>query len=290
MKVHLVDGTYELFRSHFGQPERLAPDGMHVSAVRGFIITLLSLLNQADVTHIAVAFDSSIKSFRNDLLPTYKDGSDTPPELEMQFSLAERAVNALGILSWPMHEFEADDALASAAVLYSEQDQVEQVVICSPDKDLCQVVHGDKIVCLDRKNDFLLNESAVLEKFGVLPSSIPDYLGLVGDAADNIPGIPKWGAKSSSVLLYRYGHIEKIPDNNLLWDVSVRGATALSISLENNRRFAYLYRDIATVNKEVEINKDVSELEWRGASKNLFPTLCRELGLGNLSNRPHRWH
>ena len=290
MKVHLVDGTYELFRSHFGQPERLAPDGMHVSAVRGLIITLISLLKQPDVTHIAVAFDSSIKSFRNKLLPTYKDGSDTPPELEMQFQLAERTVDALGILSWPMHEFEADDALASAALLYSEQDDVEQVIICSPDKDLCQVVNGDKIVCLDRKNDVLLNEARVLAKFGVLPASIPDYLGLVGDTADNIPGIPKWGAKSSSVLLYRYERIEKIPNTHELWDVTVRGAASLSSSLENNRSDAYLYREIATVYKKVQVNKAVSELEWRGASKTLFPTLCRELGLGNLSNRPHRWY
>ncbi len=290
MKVHLVDGTYELFRSHFGQPERLAPDGMHVSAVRGLIITLISLLNQADVTHLAVAFDSSIKSFRNELLPTYKDGSDTPPELEMQFSLAERAVDALGIISWPMYKFEADDALASAALLYSKQDDVEQVIICSPDKDLCQVVDGNTIVCLDRKNDVILNEGGVLDKFGVPPASIPDYLGLVGDTADNIPGIPKWGAKSSAVLLYRYGHIEKIPITYKLWDVSVRGAESLSASLENSRSDAYLYRKIATVHKKVQVNKAVSELEWQGASKTLFPPLCRELGLGNLSNRPHRWH
>ena len=171
MKVHLVDGTYELFRSHFGQPERLAPDGMHVSAVRGFIITLLSLLNQPEVTHLAVAFDSSIKSFRNELLPTYKDGSDTPSELEMQFPLAERAVDALGITYWPMHDFEADDALASAALRYSKQDSVDQVIICSPDKDLCQVVTGDRIVCLDRKNNITLNESGVVDKFGILPES-----------------------------------------------------------------------------------------------------------------------
>ena len=289
MKVHLVDGTYELFRSHFGQPERLAPDGMHVSAVRGLIITLISLLNQADVTHLAVAFDSSIKSFRNELLPTYKDGSDTPPELEMQFPLAERAVDALGILSWPMHEFEADDAVASGAVLYSKQDDVEQVLICSPDKDLCQVVDGDKIVCLDRRNDVILNEAGVLDKFGVLPESIPDYLGLVGDTADNIPGIPKWGAKSSATLLYRYGCIEEIPITYELWDVHVRGAASLSASLENNRSEAYLYREIATVHKKVQVNRAVSELEWQGASKTLFPSLCRELGLGNLSNRPHRW-
>ena len=289
MKVHLVDGTYELFRAHFGQPERLAPDGMHVSAVRGLITTLVSLLNEPDVTHIAVAFDSSIKSFRNDLLPTYKDGSDTPPELEMQFPLAERAVDALGILSWPMHEFEADDALASAALLYSNQDNVEQVIICSPDKDLCQMVDGETIVCLDRKNNVILNETGVLDKFGVLPASIPDYLGLVGDAADNIPGIPKWGTKSSSILLYRYGCIEEIPISHELWDVSVRGAASLSSSLESNRSNAYLYREIATVHKKVSVNKSVSELEWQGASKTLFPALCRELGLGNLSTRPRRW-
>ena len=289
MKVHLVDGTYELFRSHFGQPERLAPDGMHVSAVRGFIITLLSLLNQPEVTHLAVAFDSSIKSFRNELLPTYKDGSDTPSELEMQFPLAERAVDALGITYWPMHDFEADDALASAALRYSKQDSVDQVIICSPDKDLCQVVTGDRIVCLDRKNNITLNESGVVDKFGILPESIPDYLGLVGDTADNIPGIPKWGAKSSSILLNRYIHLEDIPGAYELWDVLVRGAAALSLSLEENREKAYLYREIATVQKEVQVTKTADKLEWFGASKTLFPALCRELGLGNLSNRPSKW-
>lgn len=289
MKVHLIDGTYELFRAHFGQPERLAPDGMHVSAVRGFIITLLSLLNQPEVTHLAVAFDSSIKSFRNELLPTYKDGSDTPSELEMQFPLAERAVDALGITYWPMHDFEADDALASAALRYSKQDSVDQVIICSPDKDLCQVVTGDRIVCLDRKNNIVLNESGVVDKFGILPESIPDYLGLVGDTADNIPGIPKWGAKSSSILLNRYIHLEDIPGAYELWDVLVRGAAALSLSLEENREKAHLYREIATVQKEVQVTKAADKLEWFGASKTLFPALCRELGLGNLANRPRKW-
>ena len=234
MKVHLVDGTYELFRSHFGQPERLAPDGMHVSAVRGLIITLLSLLNEPNVTHLAVAFDSSIKSFRNQLLPSYKDGSDTPSELEMQFTLAERAVDALGIVCWPMQEYEADDALASAALRYSKEDSVDQVIICSPDKDLCQVVTGDQIVCLDRKNNVILDEPGVIDKFGILPASIPDYLGLVGDTADNIPGIPK---------------------SHELWDVSVRGAAGLSSSLEKNRNDSYLYRDIATLYKEVDVNR-----------------------------------
>ena len=289
MKVYLVDGTYELFRAHFGQPERLAPDGMHVSAVRGLIMTLISLLNQPEVTHIAVAFDSSIKSFRNELLPTYKDGSDTPLELKMQFPLAERVVNALGIVSWPMHDYEADDALATAALLYSKQDTVQQVIICSPDKDLCQMVSGDQIVCLDRKNNLVLNELGVLEKFGILPISIPDYLGLVGDTADNIPGIPKWGAKSSSTLLNRYIHIEDIPNTYELWDVSVRGAAALSLSLEDSREEACLYREIATVRTDLEITETLKELEWLGASKNLFPSLCRELGLGNLSNRPQKW-
>jgi len=289
MKVHLVDGTYELFRSHFGQPERLAPDGMHVSAVRGLIITLLSLLNQPNVTHLAVAFDSSIKSFRNQLLPSYKDGSDTPSELEMQFTLAERAVDALGIVCWPMQEYEADDALASAALRYSKEDSVDQVIICSPDKDLCQVVTGDQIVCLDRKNNVILDEPSVIDKFGILPASIPDYLGLVGDTADNIPGIPKWGAKSSSILLHRYLHTEYIPNAHELWDVSVRGAAGLSSSLEKNRNDSYLYRDIATLYKEVDVTRDVEDLEWCGAYKSLFSTLCSELGLGNLSGRPRKW-
>ena len=289
MKVHLIDGTYELFRSHFGQPARIAPDGMPVSAVRGLIQSLLSLLRSPDVTHIAVAFDSEVKSFRNEIFPKYKDGSKTPDDLYQQFTLAERAVGALAITCWPMKEFEADDVLATAAATYIEDKRVEQVLICSPDKDLSQVVVGNKIVCLDRRKNLVINEDEVKRKFGISPTSIPDYLGLMGDSADGIPGIPRWGAKASSRLLARYGYIENIPEDYRLWDVSVRGAASLSMSLEKHRNEASLYKDLATLRMGVPISQSVDELEWRGADHSLFPELCIELGINNLAKSPNKW-
>jgi 5'-3' exonuclease len=289
MKIYLVDGTYELFRSHFGQPPRLAPDGMHVSAVRGLIQTLLSMIKKRNVTHIAVAFDSEVKSFRNDLYSGYKDGSETPEELRMQFTLAERVVAALGITYWPMIEFEADDALGTAAVTYSQEKQVDQVLICTPDKDLSQVVSGNRVVCFDRRKNLILDEFGVIQKFGVSPQSIPDYLGLMGDSSDGIPGIPKWGAKASSILLARYESIEKIPKDYRWWDVDVRGASALSQSLEENRVEAAMFKRLATLRLDVPISKNIGTLEWKGADPNLFPQLCEELGMPNLSRQPHIW-
>ena len=289
MKVYLVDGTYELFRSHFGQPPRIAPDGMPVSAVRGLIQSLLSMLRKPDVSHIAVAFDSEVKSFRNELFVDYKDGSDTPDDLYAQFALAERAVGALGITYWPMMEFEADDALGTAAVTYIEDERVDQVLICSPDKDLTQVVKSNRIVCLDRRKNLVIDENGVKRKFGVSPRSIPDYLGLMGDSSDGIPGIPKWGARASSTLLARYEFIECIPKNYGLWDVSVRGASGLSLSLEKHRSDASLYKRLATLRMDAPISRIVDELEWRGADPSLFPKLCDELGISNLGRAPNRW-
>ena len=289
MKLYLVDGTYELFRSHFGQPPRTAPDGMPVSAVRGLIQSLLSMLRKPDVTHIAVAFDSEVKSFRNEIFPSYKDGSDTPADLYQQFALAERAVDALGITCWPMREFEADDVLGTAAVTYIEDKRVEQILICSPDKDLSQVVTGNRIVCLDRRKNLIIDENEVERKFGISPRSIPDYLGLMGDSSDGIPGVPKWGAKASSTLLARYGFIESIPKDYRLWDVSVRGASSLSMSLEKHRLEANLYKRLATLRMDVPIVQSVDELEWRGADKSLFPELCIELGISNLRESPNKW-
>ena len=289
MKIHLVDGTYELFRAHFGQPPRLAPDGMQVSAVRGLIQTLLSLTRQADVTHLAVAFDSEIKSFRNEIYQNYKDGSDTPEDLRLQFPLAERAVYSLGISVWPAYDFEADDILGSAAVSYILDPEVDQVVICSPDKDLAQVVRGEQIVCLDRKNNSVIDESGVIVKFGVKPNSIPDYLALVGDSADGIPGIPRWGQKSSAAVLSKYELIENIPTNSLLWDVSVRGASGLSKSLENSRRDALLYKELATLKLDVCPDEKVQDLRWNGAHTGLFKALCSELGIENMSRSVKLW-
>ena len=241
------------------------------------------------MTHIAVAFDSEVKSFRNELFPAYKDGSDTPEELKMQFPLAERAVGALGIVYWPMREYEADDAIGSAAVKYSRNLEVDQVIICSPDKDLSQVVYEKKIVCLDRRKGVVLDEKGVLEKFGVLPKSIPDYLGLMGDNSDGIPGIPRWGAKASSTLLERYESIEAIPNDYRLWDVNVRGAAGLSNSLEEHREVVALYKDLATLRLNAPVSEKVDDLEWPGAHSDLYPKLCQELGMPNLANQPQRW-
>ena len=212
MKIHLVDGTYELFRAYYAMPSITTPDGSEVGAVRGLLQTMLVLLREDDVTHVACAFDSVIESFRNQMFSGYKTGEGVPDDLLGQFDLAERAVRALGVVVWPMVEFEADDAIATAASRWSDSSGVDQVVICSPDKDLAQMVSGDRVVCLDRRRKSTLNEAGVEEKFGVWPASIPDFLALVGDSADGIPGISGWGAKSSAQVLRRFAHIERIPD------------------------------------------------------------------------------
>jgi 5'-3' exonuclease len=213
MKIHLVDGTYELFRSFFGAPAKKAPDGREVGATLGLLNSLLALLTKSGVTHVACAFDHVIESFRNDLFPGYKTSQGVAAELLAQFALAEQAVAALGIVVWPMVEFEADDALASAALRFRSEPGVEQVVICSPDKDLAQLVSGKEVVCWDRRRDIVYDEAAVLAKFGVRPSSIPDWLALVGDSADGYPGLLGWGPKSASAVLSRYEHFESIPED-----------------------------------------------------------------------------
>ena len=289
MKVHLVDGTYELFRAHFGAFPAIAPDGRTAGAVRGLLQTLLALLRQDDVTHVAVAFDHVIESFRNTLFDGYKTGEGTSEELLAQFDPAEIATDALGIVIWPMTEFEADDAIATAAVRFADDPRVEQVVICSPDKDLMQVVRGDKIVSLDRRREILTNEADVVEKFGVPPESIPDYLALVGDTADGIPGVPRWGAKSASIMLARYGQIEAIPDSELLWDVKVRGAKSMAATLAENRGPAALYKELAILRLDVPLTESLDDLEWRGAHRTAFSNICDELGFTQLRSVPTRW-
>ena len=212
MRIHLIDGTYELFRAYYGAPGTLGPDGSEVGATRGILRSLLSLLREDGVSHVACAFDHVIESFRNDLFDGYKTGEGVPAELMAQFPLAERAAHALGLVVWPMVEFEADDALATAAARFAVSSDVEQILICTPDKDMAQCVSGSRIVCLDRMRRRILDEPGVAEKFGVSPASIPDWLALVGDDADGIPGVPRWGGKSASALLARYGHLEAIPD------------------------------------------------------------------------------
>jgi 5'-3' exonuclease len=290
MKIHLIDGTYELFRAHFAMPSMTAPDGREVGAVRGLIQTLLVLTRQDDVTHVACAFDHVIESFRNELFDGYKTGEGTPDDLKSQFDLAERAVKALGIVVWPMIEFEADDAIATAAAKWADEPEVEQVVIGSPDKDLMQMVRGNRIVSLDRRKNIVVDEDGVREKFGVSPESIPDYLALVGDAADGIPGVPRWGAKSSSTILARYLHIEQIPDDHSEWAVTIRGARSMADSLAQHHDESLLYKRLATLRRDVPIVEALDDLEWQGVSRNAFGELCEELGFANLPNQVTRWN
>ena len=289
MKIHLVDGTYELFRAHFGAPPATAPDGRPVGAVRGLVQTLLSLLRQDGVTHAAIAFDTVIESFRNDLFDGYKTGEGVPEELMAQFEPAERAAAALGIVVWPMVEFEADDAIATAAARWAREPGVRQVVICSPDKDLTQLVTGDSVVCLDRRQNITLDEAGVREKFGVAPESIPDYLALVGDSADGIPGVPRWGAKSTATMLARYTHLEKIPDDVDDWDVTPRGARAMAGTLREHADAVALYRRLATLRLDVPLTESLADLEWRGARRAEYEALCVEHGFEALLDAPHEW-
>lgn len=290
MRIHLVDGTYELFRAHFGAPGASAPDdGSEVGATRGILRSLLSLLREEGVSHVACAFDHVIESFRNDLFDGYKTGEGVPSELMAQFPLAERAAHALGLVVWPMIEFEADDALATAAARFGVSPEVEQVLICTPDKDMAQCVSGSRIVCFDRMRRRVLDEPAVVEKFGVSPASIPDWLALVGDEADGIPGVPRWGAKSASAVLARYEHLEAIPDQATQWSVVVRGAAGLAQSLREHREEASLYRRLATLRTDVPLAERIEDLRWRGALRPELTRLCREIGDERFIERVHRW-
>ena len=289
MRIHLVDGTYELFRAYFGAPKATAPDGAEVGATRGILRSLLALLREPDVTHVACAFDHVIESFRNDLFAGYKTSAGVPEDLLAQFSLAERAVHALGIVVWPMVELEADDAMATAAVRWSDAPGVEQVLLCTPDKDMAQLVRGTRVVLLDRMRRRVVDEAAVVEKFGVPPASIPDWLALVGDAADGYPGIPRWGAKSAAAVLGVYGTLEAIPDRESEWRVAVRGAPALAASLREHREEAYLYRRLATLRTDAPLAEELDDLRWRGARKDELLALCRGIGDDELPGRIAAW-
>ena len=285
MKIHLVDGTYELFRAYYGAPPAKAPDGREVGATRGLMRSLLALLGEADVTHVAVAFDHVVESFRNDLFDGYKTGEGIDEKLLSQFPLAERATEALGLVTWPMVEFEADDALATAAARWGKARSVDQVVLCSPDKDLAQCVRGERVVLWDRMRQRVIDEAGVHEKWGVGPSSIPDYLALVGDAADGIPGIPRWGAKSSATVLAAYGTLEAIPEDESDWTVKVRGAKSLATNLREARGEADLFKTLATLRTDVPLAEKPSDLRWRGAKREELEPLCRELGAERLLER-----
>ena len=288
MDVYLVDGTYELFRAHFAMPALESPTGQPIGAVHGLIQSMLRLIRENGVTHIGCAFDSVIPSFRNDLFPGYKTGEGTPPELLAQFELAERAVAALGVCVWPMVEFEADDAIGTAAEQLRPDATVERIVVCSPDKDLAQLVEGERIVCLDRRRSETIGEESVIAKYGVAPQSIPDLLALTGDTADGIPGLPRWGAKSSAAVLSRYGHLEHIPTGEP-WDVPVRGAAALQSILAQEYENALLYRQLATLRFDVPIDAAPEVLRWRGVRRTEYEAVCRELGSERLARLPHQW-
>lgn len=288
IKIYLVDGTYELFRNHFGAPPRKAPDGREVGATLGLLRGLLALLNMPGVTHVGVAFDHVIESFRNELYPGYKTGAGVDPNLIAQFSLAEEAVSALGLAVWPMVEFEADDALATATARFRNESMVEQIVICSPDKDLAQLVTGSRIVCWDRRRDIIIDEAGVVEKYGVPPRSIPDWLALVGDSADGFPGIPGWGAKSAAAVLARYGRLEDIPGDPREWGLGANRAARLAESLAQQREDAFLFRRLATLREDAPVRETLGDLEWRGAFERL-KEICHQLGDDRLVERISRW-
>ncbi|HXF85464.1 MAG TPA: 5'-3' exonuclease H3TH domain-containing protein [Anaerolineales bacterium] len=288
MKLHLVDGTYELFRAHFGAPPKKAPDGREIGATLGLLRSMMLLLSNPEVTHVAVAFDHVIESFRNELYPGYKTASGVDPNLLAQFDLAEEAVAALGLTVWSMVEFEADDAIATAVAKFKKAKSVEQIVICSVDKDLAQMVDGNRVVCWDRRREIVLNEQGVIEKFGVEPESIPDYLALVGDSADGYPGIKGWGAASASAVLAKFKHIEKIPKDPKKLPFGLSRATTLIENLQQNYKDAMLFRELSTLRTDVPLTETIEDLEWKGAHPRL-KTLCHEWGDERIPERVTRW-
>lgn len=297
MRLHLVDGTYELFRAHFSKgPSRTAPDGRDVKATVGVVSSLLRLLaDEAEqVTHLAVAFDNPIESWRNERFPGYKDSSDVAPELLAQFDAVERAVTDLGVVVWSMDRHEADDALATAAARWGGLDGpvvdgADQVRILTPDKDLGQVVRGERIVQIDRLRDKHYDEAGVVARLGVRPASVPDYLALVGDTADGIPGLPGFGAKGAAAVLTRYPHLEDIPASADDWDVEVRGAARLAATLDERRDDAILYRELARLDLDVELPGALDDLAWHGVPRERFLAWCDEVGVDSLRDRPHRF-
>jgi 5'-3' exonuclease len=291
MKLHLVDATFELFRAFYSRPPRRAPDGRPVNAVQGLVDSMLALLREPDVTHVAAATDYVIESWRNDLWPGYKSSAGVDRELLSQFRDAERALDALGMPVWAMVEDEADDAIAAAVDRFGTDARLEQIVICSVDKDLGQLVDGDRIVLRDRMRRVTYDEAGIVAKFGVAPASIPDYLALVGDSSDGFPGLPGWGAKSAAAVLARFGHLEAIPPSVLDWEVDIRNASRLAATLEQHRADALLFRRLATLNRDADIGATTTldDLAWRGVPRDRFVALCDELGFDTVRERVHRW-
>jgi 5'-3' exonuclease len=263
MDVHLIDGTYELFRHYHALPHARDAEGREVAAVRGVVASVLGMINHG-ATHVGVATDHVIESFRNRLWPHYKTSAGVEADLLAQFPLLEEALTALGVVVWPMVEFEADDALAAAAEAASQDPRVERVYICTPDKDLAQSIRGTRVVQLNRRTKEVRDEAGVVAKFGVLPASIPDYLALVGDASDGYPGLPGWGAKSTAAVLRKFGRLESIPDDWRAWQVNASGAGALALTLARERDRAFLFRDLATLRTGIAVFDSVDDLRWTG--------------------------
>jgi 5'-3' exonuclease len=287
VQIHLLDATYELFRAHFGRPPRAGAEGEPVGATLGVVESVLSLLREDGVTHLGCATDHVIWSWRNERYHGYKTDAGMPPELMAQFELVEEALRALGVVVWPMVEFEADDGLAAAAARFAGHAEVERVVILSPDKDMAQCVREDgRVVTFNRREGRFFDADGVAEKFGVRPASIPDYLALVGDAADGFPGLPGWGAKSTAAVLARYAHLEDIPDSVRAWDLKVRGAASLAQALAEHRGDALLFRELATLRTDAPIpQSEPEELRWRGVDRPAFEALAAQLRSPRLLER-----
>ena len=283
MDVHLVDGTYELFRHYYALPSARDATGREVAAVRGVLASVLGMMKEG-ATHLAVATDHVIESFRNELWPGYKTGEGIEPDLLAQFPVLEEVLSAAGIVVWPMVEFEADDALAAAAVAAARDERVKRVIICTPDKDLAQCVRGTRIVQLNRRTRIVLDEAGVIKKFGVSPVSIPDYLALVGDAADGYPGLPGWGAKSSAAVLAKFVHIESIPLDFREWHVNAANASALADTLSRERERALLFRTLATLRTDIALFEDIDQLRWKGPTP-VFAALASRLDAARTETR-----
>jgi 5'-3' exonuclease len=275
LDIYLVDGTYELFRHYYALPFARDSDGREVAAVRGVLASVLGML-KGGATHIAVATDHVIESFRNGLWPGYKTGEGIEPDLFAQFPLLEEVLSAAGIVVWPMIEFEADDALAAAAAAAAHDARVERVIIATPDKDLAQCVRGTRVVQLNRRTGVTIDEAGVIQKYGVPPVSIPDYLALVGDAADGYPGLRGWGPKSSAAVLSKFGHLESIPPDSRDWHVNVANASALAETFSSERHRALLFRTLATLRTDINLFADVDELRWSGPTP-AFASLAARL-------------
>ena len=284
LNVHLIDGTYELFRHYYALPSAKDSTGREVAAVRGVVNSVLGLIT-AGATHVGVATDHVIESFRNGLWAGYKTGAGIEPELFAQFPLLEDALSALGITVWPMVEFEADDALAAAAAVAERDARVERVFICTPDKDLAQCVRGTRVVQMDRRTRIVRDEAGIIAKFGVPPVSIPDYLALVGDAADGYPGLPGWGAKSAAAVLAKFGHLESIPDDWQAWSVNAASPARLAKTLAAERERVFLFRTLATLRTDIPLLDSVDDLQWQGPTP-AFAPLAAQLDASGSSRDP----